>query len=99
MSKIQNINFKNENLSLDYLTLVMLDSRLSLIEIAYFFHNNYRFNATIYAVERKKTDSFLNNPTFQHSIIFRIEKNINENLIIQLPGKSSRKFFFLIKTG
>ena len=69
-------------------------------EIAEIFYR-YRFNSKIYDVETEKTTIVLEDKSFVHTIIFRLENNPwnKRTLFIHFPAYNSRRIYFLIKEG
>ena len=100
MSKIQNINFIDEKLSLDYLVFNLPRFRPRMLEVAEMFHK-YGFNSKTYNVDTEKYSKIIYDKSFTHSLTFTLENEPwnKNNLSIHFKASNSRRIYFLIKTG
>ena len=94
------INFKDQNLSLDYLTLNIPNSVSRIPEFAEIFFR-YGFNSKVFYVATNKSQTIFDEEKFLNFLTFRIENDSwNKNtLFVQFSGHNSRRLYYLIKNG
>jgi len=94
------INFKDQNLNLDYLTLNIPNSVGRILEFAEIF-SKYGFNSKIFYVATNESQIILEDKKLSHTLTFRLESDSwnKETVFIQFSGYNSRRLYFLITTG
>ena len=94
------INFKNQNLNLDYLTLNIPNSVGRILEFAEIFFR-YGFNSKVFYVATNESQTILEDKKLFHTLTFRLESDSwnKEKLFIQFSGDNSRRLYFLITNG
>ena len=91
------INFKDQNLSLDYLTLNIPNSVSRISEFAEIFFR-YGFNSKVFYVATNESQTILEDKKLLHTLTFRLESDSwnKETVFIQFSGDNSRYLYFLI---
>ena len=91
------INFKDQNLDLDYLTLNISNSVGRISEFAEIFFR-YGFNSKVFYVATNESQTILEDKKLLHTITFRLESDSwnKETVFIQFSGDNSRYLYFLI---
>ena len=92
------MNFENESLSVDYITLNLKNGKDNIRKIAQFFNCYHRFNC--YSCDEKigfkskKPYLDLVNPRYKLEMVFAFNSNpVNRNtVLIQFSGLNSRHF-------
>ena len=94
------INFKDQNLNLDYLTLTIPNSVGRISEFAEIFFR-YGFNSKVFYVSTNESQTILEDKKLFHTLTFRLESDSwnKETLFIQFSGENSRRLYFLIRKG
>lgn len=94
------INFKDQNLTLDYLILNIPNSVRRISEFAKFFFR-YEFNSKVFYVATNESQTILEDKKLFHTLTFRLESDFwnKETVFIQFSGHNSRRFYFLITNG
>lgn len=94
------INFKDQNLNLDYLTLNIPNSVGRIYEFAEIFFR-YGFNSKVFYVATNESQIILEDKKLFHTLTFRLESDFwnKETLFIQFSGKNSRRLYLLITNG
>ena len=94
------INFKDQNLNLDYLTLNIPNSVGRILEFAEFFFR-YGFNSKVFYVATNESKTILEDKKLCHTFTFRLESDSwnRETLFIQFSGDNSRRLYSLITNG
>jgi len=94
------INFKDQNLSLDYLTLNIPNSVSRISEFAEIFFR-YGFNSKVFYVATNEYQTILEDKKLFHTLTFRLESDSwnKETVFIQFSGDNSRRLYFLITNG
>ena len=96
----ESINFKYQNLNLDYLTLNIPNSVGRISEFAEIFFR-YGFNSKVFYVATNESQIILEDKKLYHTLTFRLESDSwnKETLFIQFSGENSRYLYFLITNG
>ena len=91
------INFKDQNLNLDYLTLNIPNSVGRISEFAEIFFR-YGFNSKVFYVATNESQTILEDKKLLHTLTFRLESDSwnKETLFIQFSSDNSRYLYFLI---
>jgi hypothetical protein len=94
------INFKDQNLNLDYLTLNIPNSVGRISEFAEIFFR-YGFNSKVFYVATNESQTILEDKKLFHTLTFRLESDSwnKETVFIQFSGDNSRRLYFLITNG
>lgn len=94
------INFKDQNLNLDYLTLNIPNSVGRILEFAEIFFR-YGFNSKVFYVATNESQTILEDKKLFHTLTFRLESDSwnKETLFIQFSGDNSRRLYFMITNG
>lgn len=94
------INFKDQNFSLDYLTLNIPNSVSRISEFAEIFFR-YGFNSKVFYVEINEHQTILEDKKLFHTLTFRLESDSwnKKTVFIQFSGHNSRRLYFLITNG
>ena len=94
------INFKDQNLNLDYLTLNIPNSVGRISEFAEIFFK-YGFNSKVFYVATNESQIILEDKKLYHTLTFRLESDSwnKETMFIQFSGANSRRLYFLITNG
>ena len=98
------MNFENESLSVDYITLNLKNGKDNIRKIAQFFNRYYQFNC--YSCDEKigfkskKPYLDLVNPGYKLEMVFVFNSNpVNRNtVLIQFSGLNSLHFYRILKT-
>ena len=98
------MDFENESLSVDYITLNLKNGKDNIRKIAQFFNCYHRFNC--YSCDEKigfkskKPYLDLVNPRYKFEMVFAFNSNpVNRNtVLIQFSGLNSRHFYRILKT-
>ena len=90
------INFKDQNLNLDYLTLNIPNSVGRILEFAEIFFR-YGFNSKVFYVSTNEAQIILEHKNLFHTLTF--DSWNKETLFIQFSGDNSRYLYFLITNG
>jgi hypothetical protein len=94
------INFKDQNLNIDYLTLNAPNSVGRILEFAEIF-SRYGFNSKIFYVATNESKTIFEDKKFYNTLTFRLESDSwnKETVLIQFSGLNSRRLYFLITNG
>ena len=94
------INFKDQNLNIDYLTLNVPNSVGRILEFAEIFFK-YGFNSKVFYVATNESKIILEDKKLYHTLTFRLESDSwnKEAVFIQFSGANSRRLYFLITNG
>lgn len=94
------INFKDQNLNLDYLTLNIPNSVGRILEFAEIFFR-YGFNSKVFYVATNESQIILEDKKLYHTLTFRLESDSwnKEAVFIQFSAANSRHLYFLITNG
>jgi len=94
------INFKDQNLNIDYLTLNVSNSVRRILEFAEIFFK-YGFNSKVFYVATNESKTILEDKKLYHTLTFRLESDSwnKEAVFIQFSGANSRRLYFLITNG
>jgi hypothetical protein len=94
------INFKDQNLNLDYLTLNIPNSVGRILEFAEIFFR-YRFNSKVFYVPTNESQTILEDKKLFYTLTFILESDSwnKETLFIQFSAENSRHLYFLIING
>ena len=101
------MNFENETLSVDYITLNLKNGKDNIRKIAQYFNHSHRFNC--YSCDEKigfkskRPYLDLVNPRYKRyklEMVFAFNSNpVNRNtVLIQFSGLNSRHFYRILKT-
>lgn len=96
----ESINFKYQNLNLDYLTLNILNSVERISEFAEISFR-YGFNSKVFYVATNESQIILEDKKLLYTLTFRLESDSwnKETVFIQFSGENSRYLYFLITNG
>ena len=96
----ESINFKYQNLDLDYLTLNICNSVGWISEFAEIFFR-YRVNSKVFYGATNESQIILKDKELSYTLTFRRESESwnKETLLIQFSGENSRYLYFLITKG
>jgi len=91
------INFKDQNLNLDYLTLNFPNSVGRISEFVEIFFR-YRFNSEVFYVATNESQTIFEDKKLFHTLTFRLKSDSwnKETVFIQFSGYNSRRLYFLI---
>lgn len=94
------INFRDQNLNIDYLTLNIFNSVGRILEFADIFFR-YGFNSKVFYIATNESQIILEDKKLFHTLTFRLEGDSwnKETLFIQFSGDNSRRLYFLITNG
>ena len=91
------INFKDQNLNLDYLILNIPNSVGWILEFADIFFR-YGFNSKVFYVATNESQIILEDKKLFHTLTFRLKSDSwnKETLFIQFSNDNSCRLYFLI---
>ena len=94
------INFKDQNLNLDYLILTIPNSVRRISEFAEIFFR-YGFNSKVFYVATNELQTILEDKKLFHTFTFRRESDSwnKKTVFIQFSGDNSCYLYFLITNG